>query len=116
MKLLALPCLTKVPLPPTWPENSLLPADPVVSVKPAICTIPAPASEPRVSLPPKAKVAELATLVIGLAVKRAALARVKLPSVTVTVPAALWRLSWLAPPLVRLPVPRSRLTWPALRP
>ena len=106
------PSLLRPPLPEISPAKVDDPVTPVLSVAPPSTTPPLPASVPRVSLPPSARVAPASTLTAGLAVKRPAKPRLSVPALTVT-------LSSWARPLIRLPpddnsapVPRLASTVP----
>ena len=97
------------PLPDSRPEKVLSPAAPVLSVKLARLTAPAPASEPKLWSPPSTMPAPLATVTAGAALKRLAAPSVSVPLLTLTLVAALRPLSWLLPLLLSAPPPRSRL-------
>ena len=75
-----LPVLTTDPLPKMSPLNVVLVlSPPAVSVRLPRCTVPAPASEPIVSLPPRVRSAPLSTVT--------ALVFGRLPPLTASVPA-----------------------------
>ena len=75
-------------------------------------SVPVPVSVPRsnrslaVSLPPNTRLAPLATTTPGAAVKRPALAKLRLPLVTLTLSAAACPAKRLAPVELSAPAPR----------
>ena len=106
---LPLPVLVRPPVPlsvPLKPVEVLSP--PVLSVKPALARVPAPASEPMVSAPPRVRVVPAESVTAGVPVRRLAEPRVVVPAVMFTAAEAeVTDKVWVA---LRLSVPAPKLT------
>ena len=113
---LPLPVLVSPPVPLKVPLKSVEVLEPpVVRLKPALARLPAPASEPMVSVPPRVRVVPAESVTAGVPVRRLAEPRVVVPAVTFTTEAAEVTDSVRVALMFSVPAPRLALRVPLLR-
>ena len=113
---LPLPVLVRPPVPLIVPLKSVeVLAPPVARVKPAFASVPAPASEPMFSVPPRVRVVPAESVMDGVPVRRLAEPKVVVPAVTFTTVAAEVTDSVRVALRFNVPVPRLTLRVPLFR-